>query len=289
MTTVRTLIQRHPLLTYFVLTFVISWGSILIVVGPGLLLGTKEIPDAMSPFVYLAMLLGPSVAGILLTGLAEGGKGLRELLSRLLRWRVGALWYVVALMTAPLLMAVVLLVLSLRSSEFLPAIATTDGKSTLLLSGLIAGLMVGLFEELGWTGFAIPRLLQRYNVLVSGVVVGLLWGAWHFLLFRQSDSFATPLAVSLLLARLFTWLPAYRVLLVWIYQRTESLLIVMLMHLSLVANTLILSPSATGGNLLIYILAWAALLWAAVIAVALADGRHWARPAFYKEMKVASH
>ena len=42
----------------------------------------------------------------------------------------------------------------------------------------MAGLMVGIFEELGWTGFAIPRLRLRYNVFTTGIIVGLVWGAW---------------------------------------------------------------------------------------------------------------
>ena len=112
-----------------------------------------------------AMLAGPSVAGILLTGLVSGKAGLRELLSRLLKWRVGARWYAVALLTAPLLVTAVLLALSLISPVFLPAIVTTDDKAALLLSGIAAGLAGGFFEELGWTGFAIPRLRRRYGVL----------------------------------------------------------------------------------------------------------------------------
>ena len=103
MTTIKALIKSHPLLSYFALAFAISWGAILIVVGPGGILGTKEIPEVLMPFLYLAMLVGPSVAGILLTGLLYGRVGFRDLLARMTRWRVGARWYAVALLTAPLL------------------------------------------------------------------------------------------------------------------------------------------------------------------------------------------
>ena len=184
----------------------------------------------IGPVVYLAMLAGPSVAGILMTGLVSGRAGFRELLARLLKWRVGGRWYAVALLTAPLLVTAVSLALSLLSPEFLPAIFTTDDKAPLLLSGLAAGLMVGIFEELGWTGFAIPRLRLRYGVLTTGLIVGLLWGAWHFLLFWEPGSFSGALPLALLLVRLFSWLPAYRVLMVWVYDRTGSLLVAMLMH-----------------------------------------------------------
>ncbi|GAB4537753.1 MAG: hypothetical protein Kow0063_24930 [Anaerolineae bacterium] len=244
MTTIKSFTKGHLLPTYFALTFAISWGVILIVVGPG------GVPITTDQVVALgmAMLLGPSVAGILLTGLASGRAGLREFQSRLLRWRVGARWYAVALLTAPLSTAAVLLALSLLAPEFLPAIFTSDDKAALLLMGIAGGLMVGFFEELGWTGFAIPRLRQRYGVLTTGLMVGLLWGAWHFIMFWESDSFSGALPLALLLARLFSWLPAYRVLMVWVYDRTESLLVAMLMHVSLVASLMIIEPSLAGGG-----------------------------------------
>ena len=146
MTTIKALIKRHPLLSYFALTFAISWGGVLLVIGgPSGIPGTKEQIETLLPFVILAMLLGPSVAGILLTGLLYGRAGLRQLRSRLLKWRVGARWYAVAIFTAPLSMTAVFLVLSLISPEFLPGIFTSDDKSTLLLSGIAGGLVVGIF------------------------------------------------------------------------------------------------------------------------------------------------
>ncbi|UCF96211.1 MAG: CPBP family intramembrane metalloprotease [Spirochaetaceae bacterium] len=221
----------------------------------------------------MAMLLGPSAAGILLTGFASGRVGFRDLLSRLLRWRVRAHWYAVALLTAPLLTPVVILMLSLFSPEFTPSILTSDGKASFILMGIVGGLTVGFFEELGWTGFAIPRMRLRYSIIATGLILGLLWGAWHFLLFWDSNSFSEAFPLALLLARLFSWLPAYRVLIVWVYDRTESLLVAMLMHVSLVATLQIIDPSLTGGNLLTFILVRAAVFWVIVVAVLSAQRR----------------
>ena len=270
MKTMKDLVRRHAVLIYFALAFAISWGAVLAVVGP------HGIPIAADQAVVLGMavLLGPSAAGILLTGLASGRVGYRELVSRMLRWRVGARWYAVALLTAPLSTAVALLALSLFSSDFVPSIVTSDDKVMSLVMGVVAGIMVGFFEELGWTGFAIPRLRLRSSVLTTGLVVGLLWGAWHFILFWESDSFSGVLPLALLLVRLFSWLPAYRVLMVWVHDRTESLLVVMLLHVSLVATLLTMDPSLAGGSLLIFILARAAVLWMLAGAVTMAaDGR----------------
>jgi len=274
-TTITAFIKRHPVLTYFALTFAISWGGILMVIGPGGILGTKEVSEELMPFVYLATLLGPSLAGILLTGLVDGRAGFRELLSRLLRWRVGARWYAVALLTAPLLITATLFALSLTSPVFLPVIVTTDDKVSLLLTGIVMGLVVGFFEELGWTGFAVPRLRLRYGGLTTGLIVGLLWGAWHFPLFSGSVSSSGALPPALYLSvLLFSFLPAYRVLMVWVYDRTRSLLVAMLMHAPLAASQLILIPPAiTGVQVVTYDLVFAAALWVFVAAVAVAQRR----------------
>ena len=149
----------------------------------------------------------------------------------------------------------------------------TNDKAPLLLSGLAAGLIVGIFEELGWTGFAIPRMRRRYGVLSTGLLVGVLWGAWHFIMFWERGSFPGAFPLALLLVKLFSWLPAYRVLMVWVYDQTGSLLLAMLMHGSLTATQLILMPPpATGMSLLTSILAWAAALWIVVAVIAVANG-----------------
>jgi membrane protease YdiL (CAAX protease family) len=261
-------IKRHPVWTYFVMVFAISWSAVLIVVGPAGIPLATDVSEELLLFVILAMLLGPSIAGILLTGLISGKAGFRELLSRLLSWRVDIRWYVVALLTAPLLMTIVLLTLSLLSPKFLPIILVSDDRASLLLSGIVVGLVVGIFEELGWTGFAIPQLMRRHGILYTGLIVGLLWGAWHFILFWESDSFSAAFPFALLLVRLFSWLPAYRVLMVWVYDRTENLLVAMLMHASLVASQFTLSSvTLSGTDVFYHTAAWAATLWVVIVIV----------------------
>ena len=272
MRTTGVFITRHPLPTYFALTFAISWGGFLLVVGPGGFASTSWQTDARFPFAILAMLAGPSVTGVLLTTFVDGRAGLREVLRRLLRWRVSAGWYAMALLPAPLLAAAVLFALSLSSPIF-----TTANKTAVLLSGIAAGLTT-ILEELGWTGFAVPRLRRRYGVVTTGLIVGVLWGAWHLLqgLFISGTyAGALPLAlfVPMNLVAAVAQLTAYRVLLVWVYDRTESLLLVTLMHASLTASTIfIFTPLATGVSFLSYVWVLAAALWVVVAAVAVANG-----------------
>lgn len=271
--------MRHPVVTYFVLTFLISWGGILVVLGPGAFTGATAPTEGRLPLVYLAMFAGPSIAGILMTGLVDGRAGFRDLHSRLLRWRLPVRWYVVALLTAPLAVMAVLLPLSLSSAGFLPGVFASDDMGSLLVIGLAAGLMTGFCEELGWTGFVIPRLRMRYGILTTGLIVGLLWGAWHFPLFSGGDLSRTLTLALFLPVQLFTFLPAYRVLMVWVYDRTGSLLVAMLMHASLTASTLILQPADVAGmRALTYDLVLAAALWLLIAALAMANGRQLSRP-----------
>lgn len=273
-----TFIKRYPVLVYFILTFVISWGCMVLVIGPDGFPMTPEQFELVGPLVYVGLLVGPSTAGLLLTGLVDGRAGFRELVARLRTWRVGVGWYAFALLAAPLLATGVLLALSLRSPEFRPALFTSGDTASLVLTGIMTGLVVGFFEELGWTGFAVPRMRMRYGVVATGLMVGLVWGAWHFLPFWETDTFSGAFPLALLLARLFAWLPPYRVLMVWVYDHTQSLLMCILMHAGLVFTTLTLpSMALTGTPLLTWLLVWAAVLWVAVGVVALVSGGQLAR------------
>jgi uncharacterized protein len=287
MKTIRAFIKRHPVLSYYALVFAISWGGILLVVGlgPGGIPATKEQVGALMPFMLLALFAGPSVAGLVMTGLVYGREGFRHLLTRMTRWRVGARWYALALLTAPLLVTATLLALSLTSPEFLPSIFTSDDKVRLLLFGIGWGLVGGgLLEELGWTGFAVPTLLrQRHGVLATGLFVGVLWGLWHFLItFWASGTSSGALSLAGFLPAVLFYvgsLSAYRVLMVWVYDRTgESMFVAMLMHASFSASMLIQQPL---GLALVPGLAWnlvlAAALWVVVGAVALTQGGHLSR------------
>jgi membrane protease YdiL (CAAX protease family) len=274
MTTFKAFIKKHAVLTYFVLTLIFTWGCMAIAVYPGGFPITDEQFERTGVLVYMAMLIGPSGASLLLTGLLDGRAGFRELFSRLFKWRVDARWYAVAVLTAPIMITTILLGLSLLSSEFQPAIFTSAERSALVVSSIAAGLAVGLFEELGWTGFAVSRLNRRYGVLNTGLIVGFVWGVWHFPPFWKSDTFSTTIPLVLLLGQLFSWLPPYRILMVWVYDRTESLLVSVLMHASLMAGLSALVPAELSGtSLLIWILTWAVALWIVGGIVALSNNR----------------
>jgi len=273
----KTFFKTHPLLTYFMLTFLISWGGVLILGAPHGIPTTSENFEKLYPIVFLPYLLGPLVSGLILIGLVEGKTGYQQLFERLVTWRVKLQWYVLALLTAPLLSLIILGALSLHSPDFLPALITADEKLPLLLTGIMIGLFGGgLMEEPGWTGFAVPRLRERASVLKTGLVVGFLWGIWHFLpTYWGSGDSSGKLSPALLLPPLFFYLavlPAYRLLMVFVFDRTQSLLVVMFMHASLTASSLfIFAPAVQGARLLLYYFVLALVLWLIAAAILIPD------------------
>jgi membrane protease YdiL (CAAX protease family) len=277
-------VKRHPVLTYFVLVFVVSIGGVLAVIGAsGIPVpATPERFARLMPVAIPIMLLGPPVAAVLLTGVVAGRSSLRDLRARLLRWRVDGRWYAVALLTAPLLYTLLLSALSLLSPEFVPGIVATDDKVSLLLTGLAVGVVGGLVEELGWTGFAIPRLRRRHGVVATGLIVGVLWGAWHVPITLWGTGDGSGALAPLLFLPPFLFyvgvLPPYRVLMIWIHDRTESVLVAMVMHASLIASSLfVLQPLARGVELSAYYIVLTTALWVLAAVVNVTAGRHLSR------------
>jgi membrane protease YdiL (CAAX protease family) len=273
-------IKKNPVLYYFIMTFIISWGAIFVLIALNGMPTTVEQVNAQLPIAIATMLGGPSISGLLMIGLVNGRAGYRDLFSRLFKWRVGFQWYAIALLSGPLVLLAVPLLLSLFSPEYLPGIFTANNKVPLLIIGLVAGAMVGICEELGWFGFAIPEMRRRYSVLATGLIVGVLWGAWHIMsndvwaIGTYSGALSPALYVVVRgLGFLIGQLPPFRILMVWVYDRTGSLLVMMLMHFGLTAGSLIFAPQAALGiSTLIYDLALAAAMWLVAAAVVLANG-----------------
>jgi membrane protease YdiL (CAAX protease family) len=270
-------LQRHAVLAYFVLVFALAWGALLPITGGPLSgSGNDRMANPLFVLAILAAPLAPAAASLVLTGLLDGRAGYGELAGRLRHWRVGWRWYAAAVLAGPLpvLAAAVLLATLLHSPEFLPAIFTAPAPFGLVLLGVAAGLVAGIFEELGWTGFAVPRLRRSHGILATSLAVGVMWGAWHFPAFWRTDSFAAALPLVFLLVQLFAWLPAYRVVLVAAHDRTQSLPVVILMHASLSASTVVLArPGLSDAQSILSILTWGVMLWALAGVVLVANRR----------------
>jgi membrane protease YdiL (CAAX protease family) len=249
------LVRRHALLVYFAMAFAISWGGITSVVATIDFNLAAPQPVATGLF-FVAMLLGPCMSGVILTALLEGRMGLGQLGSRLLRWRVGVSWYAIALLTAPLVLLGVLWSFSaLVSPTFAPHL-----QWALLAVGLIAGA----FEEIGWTGFATPRLLARHGVGAAGLLLGIVWAVWHTLVvfLFTFGAMGNAWIWSFAIVYIATLTP-YRILMTWVYANTQSVLLAVLMHAGYTSGLLALFPATSATESLIWQAVFAALLWLA--------------------------
>ena len=187
-----------------------------------------------------------------------------------IRDRIGIQWYAVALFTVPVLLLSILLSLRFTvSPSFAPGFE---------IVGLMIGLMAGGLEEIGWTGFATPRLLRRYNPFRAGLLLGLVWALWHMLADYAGNIATMALTDWLTWAVLFWVLPlsAYRILMTWVYSRTHSLLVAQLMHASYTGWLLVLSPAISFAESPLWQIIFTASLWALVAAVGIFD-RRWRR------------
>jgi uncharacterized protein len=267
-------VRRHPLLAFYLLTFSVSWGGVFIAAGgPDGFPADPEELTRLLPAVALAIVIGPLLVGLLLTAATAGFGTLR---GRLQTWRVNPGWYAVVLFTAPAMVLVAALPLSIWSADFVPSVFTADDRVALVLTGLVSGLVAGLCEELGWTAFAVPRLLARHGVFATGLIAGLLWGLWHVIAAYWGagtpDGRLSPLILANQLAFYFGVLPAYRILMVWVFDRTHSLPLTMLMHASLSAFTItILASPVDDVQRLVLYLVEAGICWG-VVAIAAMRG-----------------
>jgi uncharacterized protein len=274
--------KKHPVITYYFVTFLISWGGVVLISGgPGRISSRPGDIPFMS--LYLMTVSGPFLASILLTGLYGGKKGYRELLSRLCKWRVPAKWYVVALFAAPLSVFAALFALTFISPVFMPGIFSSGDNPVALAFGLKSGdkimfllfvLGIGVFngfiEEVGWTGFATPNLQKNHRLIAAGLNLGIMWGLWHLLsnFIGSADAAGTVPLPLYLFVMLFSFLPPFRILMMWVYEHTGSLLTGILMHLSLDAFWILSMPVAiTGSERMTWYIVWTAVLWGLVAIV----------------------
>jgi uncharacterized protein len=226
-------VRRHPLAAFLVLTYGLTWA---------LWIPLAIFRDAASgPYVPIALLLGsniPSAVAIVLTAVGLGKSATRKLLGRLLIWRVGWQWYLVLLAPTALVIGTISLVAITRGGP-------TAALAVPLLSAIIAVAFMtfpgsALGEEIGWRGFALPRLQFRRTALTASLVVGSLHGLWHLPLWLNGN---VDHPLSLYPAFLIQAL-ALSVIYTWLYNSSKgSLLLVVLFHTATNAPlTLVLLP-----------------------------------------------
>lgn len=259
-----TVLARHPVAAYFVITFTISWAGALAVAAPGWMRG-GSISKTTGIVMFPAMLLGPLASGILMSRVAGGREGTRDLVRRIRRWRVGLAWYGVLLIPPATVLVILFLLERLLSPSFAP---------NRFWIGIAFGIPAGICEEIGWTGFAFPHMRARQSALGAAVCLGILWSVWHLPVINFLGA-AIPhrqywfaFFLGFLLA-----MTAMRVLIAWIYANTSSVLLAQLMHISSTGALVVFSPPVTPGREALWYALYGCLLWLIVGVVVAKTGR----------------
>jgi uncharacterized protein len=227
-------IRGHPILAYFIATYVISWGGAFLVVAPELV-HRQAVPQMSGLLMFPVLLLGPSIAGITLTAIVDGRQGLRSLFARMVRWQAGGGWYLALLIPPVAVLAVLLTLRTVLSPDFSPH---------LFPLGILFGLVPGFVEEIGWSGYVFPKMQVRYGSLRGSLLLGVLWGLWHLPVIDYLGAayphaaYWLPYALAFIVA-----MTAMRVLIAWVYTNTTSVLLAQLLHVSSTASLVVLGPS----------------------------------------------
>jgi uncharacterized protein len=254
-----TCFQLHPIASYFVLTFAISWTGAFLVAAPKLL-HSEVLSKLTGILMFPAMLLGPATCGILMTRIVDGTAGLRDLLSRATRFRVPACWYV-SLLIPPV---AVLFALTVLKAFVSPAFSPNQ-----FYLGVLFGVAAGILEEIGWMGFAYPQMSRRFPPFRAAVLLGILWSIWHLPVIDFLGA-ATPHRAA--------WFPfflafaaamtAMRVIIAWVYNNTRSLPLAQLLHISSTGSLVAFSPAGVSPKQeAFWYAAYAALLWLLVLSL----------------------
>lgn len=221
MNTIRSLIKQSPLVTFFLLAVILPWigGPLSDWIYNGTIL---SIVFALPVAVLVA---SPLLAALVVMSVCEGKAGVKRLLGQFTRWRVGLRWYAIALLLPPAIYLSAIYVNVFMGAPA-PSMAQLGAWSTLLMTfalRLVNPFDGPMMEELGWRGFAQPRLQKRFSPLVANLILGVVVVLWH---------------VRYLLGGDYAWIYApatlaFTLIAGWLYNRTGgSLLLALLLHVT---------------------------------------------------------
>lgn len=228
--------KDNSLKAYFVVAFLIPIiATILVTWKEGL--QTELVTTQLSSWdwvVVMSMVHAPTIAAVVVVFRDEGFGGIRKFFRQLKYWRFPLKWYMVALLMFPIAILAGLYLMTLFSPGYTPVFS---------LSILAIGTFFSsLWEEIGWTGYATPRMLKRYSPLKTGIYLGVIHTFWHF---AASIWGAGVFYGNLFLAHFFLWMAgliALRIITMWIYIRTKSVALGWLTHFSYTGGQTILVP-----------------------------------------------
>ena len=240
------------LLKFFLLTFAVTW-TCFITVAVAIL--------AEKPLGYTLVLVGayaPSCVALSLTAWRERQQGVRAILRHVIQWQEAARWYLFAVFYIVAIKLTVALILRASTGTW-ARFGTTPWYVIPLAIALSTPFQAG--EEIGWRGYALPRLSGRVGLRWASILLGLIWAVWHLPQFfiRANDTHSQPFLI-------FAFqVVAISVTLAWLWHGTsKSLLLPMLLHAA-VNNSKDIVPSATPGANNVFGLSASPVAWMTVL------------------------
>jgi membrane protease YdiL (CAAX protease family) len=248
----------RSVLKFFALTYIVSW--ILWIASAAILRVATPQPSgflAISGFLYLLGVFAPSLVALALTDREDGRAGMLELFSRTVKWEVGARWYVFAIGYMAAIKLATAVLLRIATGAW-PAFGQEPVYITAI--ALVFSTPVQAGEEIGWRGYALPRLSARLGLSSASIVLGVIWACWHLPFFLISGTETTGQSFPLYLLSV----TALSVAMAWLYWRANgSLLLTMLMHAA-INNTMNIVPSAVSDATSAFSLSSSQVAWLSV-------------------------
>jgi membrane protease YdiL (CAAX protease family) len=203
------IVCRRPLAAFFALAFAFSWLPSLLyaLIGAGVSI----------------LSCGPALAAVTVLALTEGRQGVKSLFRSMLKWRVGLRWWAAAIF-GPVVLSGLATALNVAFGAPMPSADDFANWTNVLPTALVILLVPvigGAWEEPGWRGFALPRLLAERSALTASLVLGSLWSVWHLPVYFVGDQHWSDLVLVVLGTIVFTWL---------FQNALQSLLIAMVFH-----------------------------------------------------------
>ena len=247
--TLRHRIQHHPLAAFFLIAISVTWVcqilALVIAQASGMTLSNEtNLFNMIDLFAFrlggdqaLAYLIftlgaGPLIAALVVT-LATGGRsGHAELWGRITKWQVGAKWYLVVFLLPLALCLISLGVAALAGGLHLASYTPLVPLAYFLPFFLYMLVFTGLAEEPGWRGVALPYLQSRYSAERSSWILGIFWGLWHvpFIFYYNLAAGMPVFALPAVLAGLIFGIVGWTIVNTWIYNSTESVFLMILLH-----------------------------------------------------------
>jgi uncharacterized protein len=254
-------VKEHPLISYFVLAYAISWA----IVAP-LIASAQGFTDVPVPFaLHYLNDYGPLLAALITAGIANGTEGLRDLFGRIVKWRVGLGWVLVATFS-PLAVYGIAVGVVVGLGDPPPDLSRLGTIAYIPYLGWAAWifwiLTVGIGEETGWRGYALPKLQSRMSALSATLIVTLFWVGWHLpRFFYYAGYMEQGFSVLPLAAHGFL---ALAIVLTFIYNSTRgSILMAALFH----GGYNFWAASGGAGGLTTYTIDTLFMIWALAVVI----------------------